>query len=323
MRKLLSAIALTGILVVSLAACSSTGTNSSSNGCTPTASGANSDKVKVTGKFGAEPKVTFSKGLTTKSTERSVVTAGSGKTVAAANSNVTLNYAVYNGTTGKKIDATGYTKGKDIPYAVNKDSIVGLYKAVLCSTAGTRVATIIPPADAFGTAGNSSLGIGAKDSVIFVIDVDSVKAPVKALAKANGTPQAAPAGFPTVVLAASGAPTITMPTTAPPTATQVAVLKKGSGKVVKAGDSVTMNYTGAIYATGKVFDSSWTRGQTFTTVTSGVIPGFTKALVGQAVGSQVIVVIPPVDGYGASGTSDGSIKGTDTIVFVIDILATS
>jgi peptidylprolyl isomerase len=54
------------------------------------------------------------------------------------------------------------------------------------------------------------------------------------------------------------------------------------------------------------------------------VAGFGQALVGQTVGSQVLVVIPPALGYGPSGgTPDGSIGATDTIVFVIDILATS
>jgi peptidylprolyl isomerase len=51
------------------------------------------------------------------------------------------------------------------------------------------------------------------------------------------------------------------------------------------------------------------------------VKGFGAALVGQKVGSQVVAIIPPADGYGTSGSTDGTIKGTDTMVFVIDILA--
>jgi peptidylprolyl isomerase len=54
-----------------------------------------------------------------------------------------------------------------------------------------------------------------------------------------------------------------------------------------------------------------------------VVPGFKKALVGQTVGSQVVAVIPPADGYGSDGNSQAGIKGTDTLVFVIDILNTT
>jgi peptidylprolyl isomerase len=52
-----------------------------------------------------------------------------------------------------------------------------------------------------------------------------------------------------------------------------------------------------------------------------VIPGFRDGLIGQTVGSRVIIVIPPDLGYGPSGgTGDGAIGAEDTIVFVVDIL---
>ena len=82
-----------------------------------------------------------------------------------------------------------------------------------------------------------------------------------------------------------------------------------------------MHYTGVIWATGEVFDSSWTLGEPTSFATTDVIPGFGKALVGQTVGSQVIAVIPPSEGYGEAGSGD-LIGGTDTLVFVVDILAT-
>jgi peptidylprolyl isomerase len=127
-----------------------------------------------------------------------------------------------------------------------------------------------------------------------------------------------------VKLAANGEPTITVPKTDAPTALKIADLKKGTGKTVKTGDTVTVHYTGVVWSTGAVFDSSWTRGQPASFATTGVIPGFGKALVGQKVGSQVIAVIPPADGYGSSvPANQTAITATSTLVFVVDILATS
>ena len=51
-----------------------------------------------------------------------------------------------------------------------------------------------------------------------------------------------------------------------------------------------------------------------------VIDGWNEALIGQPVGSQILVVIPPEKGYGAQG-SPPSIPGDATLVFVIDILS--
>ncbi len=56
-------------------------------------------------------------------------------------------------------------------------------------------------------------------------------------------------------------------------------------------------------------------------MTSQVVTGFGKALVGQPVGSKLIVIIPPADGYGSSGNSSIGVSGTDDMVFVIDIIS--
>lgn len=298
-------------LLLPLAACSSATTPSS--GCSAAAGGSTASKVTVTGKLGAAPTVKFAAPLKATKTERSVVIDGKGP-VAKPGSLVTMDLVAYNATTGKEISATTYKPGGNTSFALDQQHLIpGLFKAIDCSTVGSRVATIVPPADAFGATGNTSLGVGANDSIIFVTDIESIAA-----LKATGTPQPPQAGFPTVKLAADGTPTVTVPKTAAPTSLQVSVLKKGSGATVKTGDVVTMQYQGVIWDTGKVFDQSWGRAP-FTTSTTGVIAGFGQALVGQKVGSQVIAVIPPALGYGTKGTT--GIKGTDTLVFVIDILA--
>ncbi|CAN5258734.1 FKBP-type peptidyl-prolyl cis-trans isomerase [soil metagenome] len=321
--RIFTTIALAGVVALSLVACSSSSTDAAA-ACTPTKSGTASAKIDVKGKFGKSPTVTFSTPLKSTKTQRTVEIKGSstGKT-AVSGSAVTINYAVYNATSGKEIDTTGFGKSKAQPLQLDKTSIIpGLYKAVKCATPGTRITSVIPPVDAFGTTGQTSLGVAATDSIVFVIDVQTVKAPVKALSKANGTPVAAKKGYPTVKLAKSGEPTIAVPKTTAPTKLMITDLKKGSGATVKTGASVTVQYTGVIWDTGKVFDSSWTSGTPATFTTTQVVTGFGKALVGQKVGSQVIAVIPPDEGYGTTGQSAAGISGTDTLVFVIDILAT-
>jgi peptidylprolyl isomerase len=139
--------------------------------------------------------------------------------------------------------------------------------------------------------------------------------------RATGEDQEAPAGFPTVKLDDDGKPTVTMPDGDAPADLQIATLKAGDGDEVQDGDSVTVQYQGSLWASGEVFDQSWGRAPA-TFQTSGVVPGFSKALVGQKVGSQVIAVIPPSEGYGEAGQPDAGISGTDTLVFVIDILDT-
>lgn len=314
--KLVGAVVLAGSLAISMAACTSSTT--SSNGCAVTKSGSASDAVKVSGKFGAKPTISGTKGLTAKTTERTVTVNGKGAT-ATTGSTVTLNYTVYNGTSGKVIDTTGYGKSKAVSLALDKtQEIVGLYKAVECSTPGTRVVAVIPPADAFGSSGQESLGITAKDSIVFVLDVNTVKLPTKT--KVLDAPDST---FPKVTFdSKTGAPTVAKPTGTQPSTLKVAYITKGTGATVKAGDSVTVNYTGLVWATGKVFDSSWTAGKPATFVTSQVVSGFGKALVGQKVGSKIIAIIPPDEGYQSAGNPSAGISGTDDIVFVIQIIST-
>jgi peptidylprolyl isomerase len=87
-----------------------------------------------------------------------------------------------------------------------------------------------------------------------------------------------------------------------------------------------VHYVGWVWGSeiGSPFDSSWDSGNgpsTFTLKTGagGVIPGFVKAIDGETVGSQVIVSMPPADGYGANGNGS-SIPANSTLLFVIDIL---
>ena len=81
------------------------------------------------------------------------------------------------------------------------------------------------------------------------------------------------------------------------------------------------NYLGQIWG-GKVFDNSYDRGTTsaFQIGVGKVVPGWDTALVGVPVGSRVMLSLPPADGYGSAGNSGAGITGTDTLVFVVDIV---
>ncbi|MCW2493266.1 MAG: peptidylprolyl isomerase [Pseudonocardiales bacterium] len=111
-------------------------------------------------------------------------------------------------------------------------------------------------------------------------------------------------------------------TGAPSAALQRKTIAEGSGKPVVKGDLLAVNYLGQIWG-GKVFDNSYDRHQsvTFPIGTGQVIPGWDAALVGVKAGSRVLLSIPPAQGYGTAGQSQAGIKGTDTLVFVVDIIA--
>ncbi len=131
------------------------------------------------------------------------------------------------------------------------------------------------------------------------------------------------ADFPTVVGAYGVKPTITFPFANPSKSLQVKVLSEGTGPVIAKNQLLIADYLGQIWR-GKVFDNSFDRKQPIGTPigVGQVLPGWDTALVGKRVGSRVLLVIPPADGYGTSGNSDAGIKGTDTLAFVIDLVGT-
>jgi peptidylprolyl isomerase len=139
-----------------------------------------------------------------------------------------------------------------------------------------------------------------------------------ALTAATGQAQPAQAGFPEITLADNGAPTIKQLSEDAPAEFKLATTIKGAGNVVTLSDLVTVHYSGWVWG-GDLFDSSWDRGAPAQFSLQQVIPGFTKALEGQTVGSQVIAVIPPSEGYGDQ--ENGSIPANSTLIFVVDILA--
>lgn len=331
-RRLLPALAaVSGIVLLAGCAASSPKTSSSPSAssassasaaasaaplaCPP--SGSASDAVKVTASGSGEPKVSFPTPTTVTSTERTTVTAGSGAEAKQGDS-VTLAYAMYDAKTGKKIDSRGWTSGSRQVFPVDGTQVLpGFAQAIVCAKEGDTVATVIPAAKAFGTAGSEQIGVGGGDSIVFVATIYG-----HSPTRATGASKALPSGFPKVTLGSDGAPTVKIPATDPPKTLQIADSKVGTGATVKSGDSVTVQYQGVLWRTGTVFDQSWGKSPT-TFATTQVVTGFGKALVGQKVGSQVVAIVPPSEGYGSKGSQDGTIKGTDTMVFVIDILADS
>jgi peptidylprolyl isomerase len=321
LRTALSLVVVLG-LVGSLAACSGT-PNGSSADCTPVKSGAASQSVKVSGKFGAKPTVKIKDPLKAKTTQRSVVIEGDG-TVAKAGYDITAEFSVYNGSTGKLLDATDYKKAP-AAWTLDKTLIPGFTKTLQCATAGSRVVGVVAPKDGIAAANLESLGLTANDSLVVVADVLTAKKPAKvaaALPKANGEDQPLPEGFPQigVSLAENGTPTLTLPDTPAPTELQIAVLKKGKGAKVGTAADVVVHYLGMKWSDKAVFDDSWSRGKPAPFNTSGVIPGFTKALEGQTVGSQVLVVIPPALAYGTKADGSTHELADQTLVFIVDIL---
>jgi peptidylprolyl isomerase len=114
-------------------------------------------------------------------------------------------------------------------------------------------------------------------------------------------------------------PTVRAGGSNPPTVLTGKDLVVGTGQVAAAHDQVEVQYVGALYTNGQVFDASWTDSGPTQFSLDQVVPGFSDAIIGMKVGGRREIVIPPALGYGASGHPP-AIPPNATLVFVIDLL---
>lgn len=122
-------------------------------------------------------------------------------------------------------------------------------------------------------------------------------------------------------------PKLTIPASPAPAALTQQTLVQGTGAVVAKGDTLIANYAGQTWApkSGKpnLFDSSFAKGTpaAFVIGVGQVIPGWDKTLVGKKLGSRLLLTLPPSDAYGTAGQPSANISGTDTLVFLVDLVA--
>ncbi|GHH75422.1 peptidylprolyl isomerase [Streptomyces sulfonofaciens] len=115
---------------------------------------------------------------------------------------------------------------------------------------------------------------------------------------------------------------ITIPKSTPSGKFVVHSLKDGDGPVVKKEDLVVSHYTGKVWQGGRDLGSSYQQGGAPQVIPAGkktIIAAFSQAVMGQKVGGRVLVVAPPDAAFGKQGNQQLGVKGTDTIVLVLDI----
>ncbi|HXZ72836.1 MAG TPA: FKBP-type peptidyl-prolyl cis-trans isomerase [Streptosporangiaceae bacterium] len=314
MRRSLAIIALPLLACLVIAGC---GSSKPAPAASPTANA--NTAVTVAGAFGTTPAVNIPKLKATSKLTVKTIIPGTGATVTKTDS-MAANFVLYfwNGTSSV-LKANTFTSN---PTMIGGTMLPGLETALTGQKVGSRILAVIPPADAYGTSGNSQLGISGTTTLVFVIDV--IKSYTDT-ASAFGAQESDGGGIlPTVSAHPGNAPTVTIPSSTPPSKLVTTTLIKGSGPKVAKGQYIIAQYAGYIWRTKKVFDSSWSSGSPFGFVMQAspeqVISGWDSGLTGQTVGSRVMLVIPPKDGYGSTGASQAGITGTDTLVFVVDII---
>ena len=117
-------------------------------------------------------------------------------------------------------------------------------------------------------------------------------------------------------------PVIPKPTGNPPKALQVRDVLQGTRTAAETGDTLSVQYVGVAWSSGRQFDSSWDRpGKkpfVFKLSAGQVIPGWDQGLVGMRVRGRRELVVPPDLAYGAQGQPP-AIGPNETLIFVIDL----
>lgn len=272
------------------------------------------DAVEVTeGEDGEAPTFEFEQPFAVETTARRILEEGDGDEVVEG-STVQFDFVFVNGRDGAELSSSFGQPPQSL--TVDDQLMAGARLALLGLREGSRSVTAVAPSDAFeGQGDDEASGIKETDSLLLYVALNKVLP-----TRAEGDAVEPAEGLPTVELAEDGTPTITVPGGEPPAELVVQPLIEGAGDTVESGQAITVHYTGVLWEGGEPFDSSWETGTpaTFSIGTGAVVPGWDKGLVGQKVGSQVLLVVPPADGYGAEGRDP--IPGGATLVFVVDIL---
>lgn len=155
-------------------------------------------------------------------------------------------------------------------------------------------------------------------------DIDSVgSAPQTQATQPAGPPAVAASGkggIPDVTANAKNLkqePVLAAGTGTPPTKLLTKDLVIGTGEVAQSTATVTVQYVGALYTDGSVFDSSW-GGAPAVFPLDQVVPGFAQGIEGMKVGGRREIVIPSALGYGPADQQ--GIPANSTLVFIVDLV---
>lgn len=249
--------------------------------------------VEVSRTFGSPPVVQIDTPLPMADASSEIIVRGDGRAL-EADGPALLALTAYDGTTGEPLVDRG--AGEPRTVVLSRDDVgEEIYPRLLDTPEGSRLLVMQPVA---GDEGDHML--------VLVIDV--------LYSAAQGDERDLPEAFPDIEIeVGETGPQVTLPDEDAPEELEVAPVIDGQGSQVSLGQEVTLQYVAVVWPGGEVYDSTWADGQVpRTIVIDDAFPGLRDGLVDRAVGSRVVLSVPPELG-----------TGTETLLFVVDILATT
>ncbi|MFE3830339.1 FKBP-type peptidyl-prolyl cis-trans isomerase [Streptomyces sp. NPDC059092] len=310
MRRLAGLIVVP-LLLLSTAACGGDGgsdSTSSKNGLPAISEGA---------KFGQKPTLDKGEGDPPKKLTVDVLKEGDGAKVEKGDA-VQVNYLGQAWNSAKPFD-NSFDRKQPFDLTLGAGMVIkGWDQGLEGQKVGSRVELGIPPELGYGAQGQGD--IKPNSTLVFVVDIlKATKVPTSA--KGAVVPQDDKA-LPQVGTNDDGKePKVTIPKgTDPPKKLVSDYVLESKGDVVKASDTVVLNYSAYLWKDAKQFDSTYKTGRTTTfPLPQLTLKGLKTGIVDKKVGSRVLIVIPPDQAFGDQ--EQQGIPKNSTLVFAVDILA--
>ena len=251
-----------------------------------------SHEIEVTGEFGRRPQVAFDAPLDIRAPSTEVLIEGEGKTL-EEDDPALLAVVALSASTGEVVDESYAREPRSLTLT---EEAGPLYEELLGKREGTRLLYL------------SQGTVTRPEPVVVVYDVLHSQAWGE-----EGDPAEDAGELPEVTRAEDGRPEVTIPDEDPPSQLRVVTLIKGEGPQIQEGGSLTAHYTSVEWSSGEEFDSTWGEKLAPPAIPfTGLIPAWQDGLSDATVGSQIMIIAPPEAAF-----------GSDTVVFIIDVLATT
>lgn len=323
MRRTTAVLSIAALVGLGLVGCAPAGTAAADCDRVADSDPETMSLVGVSGDLASAPQLDVRTPFVAENDAYADVERGGGMAITHLDQPGVLDISLFDGETGSKLLGTAYDGDLSSFSAISgwTQQFPAFGDALLCATEGSRIAVAISQ-DGIAEdarAYYAQAGLPAEGSLVAVIDVRKVLPRA-----ASGQVQFnAGLGLPSVVRTPDGVPGIIVPDADAPKDVVVQTLIKGDGPALGADEAAVVHYTGVTWAEREVFDSTWQAQEgmppsPIAVLQDEVVPGFAKAFEGQTIGSQVMVVVPPDQGYGEEERT--GIPANSTLVFVIDIL---
>ncbi|MEU5218065.1 FKBP-type peptidyl-prolyl cis-trans isomerase [Streptomyces sp. NPDC020807] len=306
---------LAGLLVVPLLLLSTAACGSDDKGSDSASMKNGLPAITAGAEFGQKPTLSKGEGDPPKELKVNVISEGDGPVTKDGDA-LQVNYL------GQAWDSTtpfdnSFDRGTPFDLTLGAGQVIkGWDQGLKGQKVGSRVEIGIPPELGYGAQGQGDIKPNA--TLVFVVDILKA-ATIPKSAEGTVVPQE-DKNLPKVGTNTDGkAPTLTVPKVAAPTKLVSNYVLESKGEVVKATDTVVVNYVAALWKDGKVFDSTYTTGKPANfPLPQLTLKGLKNGLVGKKIGSRVLIVAPPSEAFGDQEKQ--GIPKNSTLVFAVDIL---